>query len=198
MDRAGATLVTVVHVGKDQLVITADWIQECIKNYEQIDDVFQKQFLQAILFSGGRSESSISLEASALLRGFGVQWHHFLNADSQNKPYPGPYVLLDGYLHEPFRLYSDENDAFFLSTRRAIIHDSKLSIEAIDRKFLSFDDSGDNYGRIEIAVPSRLRSEASTRLPMSGIRVAVKDNFDLEIPKPHYVVGLTYRLIRRS
>ena len=117
MDRPGATLVTLIHVGKNQLVITADWIQECIEHYEEIDDVFQKQFLQAIIFSGGQSDSSISSEASALRQGFGVQWHHFLITDSWNQPYPGPYILLDGYLHEPFRLYSDENDAFFSSTR---------------------------------------------------------------------------------
>lgn len=36
---------------------------------------------------------------------------------------------------------------------------------------------------MEIAVPSRLRSDASARLPMSGIRVAVKDNFDLKNTK---------------
>lgn len=85
--------------------------------YEEIDDVFQKQFLQAVLFSGGRSDSSISSEASALLQGFGMQWHHFLTTDSWNLPCSGPYILLDGYLHDPFRLYSDENHAFFSSTR---------------------------------------------------------------------------------
>ena len=58
--------------------------------------------------------------------------------------------------------------------------DSMLYIKAIDRKTLDFDDSGDSSGRIEIAVPSRLRINTSARLPMSGIRVAIKDNFDLE------------------
>ena len=33
---------------------------------------------------------------------------------------------------------------------------------------------------MEISVPSRLRSHASSKLPLAGIRVAVKDNFDLE------------------
>lgn len=42
-----------------------------------------------------------------------MQWHHFLIAGSRNQPSPGPYVLLDGSLHEPFRLYSDGNAAFF-------------------------------------------------------------------------------------
>jgi len=58
--------------------------------------VFQKQFLQGIVFSGGHNNSSISSEAKALLQGFGMQWHHFLIAGSRNQPSPGPYVLLDG------------------------------------------------------------------------------------------------------
>ena len=58
--------------------------------------------------------------------------------------------------------------------------DSMLFIDATDRKLLDFDGSRDNHGQTEIAVPSRLRSNASATLPMSGIRVVVKDNFDLE------------------
>lgn len=66
MDRAGATLLTIIDIGKNQLVVTADWIQQCIKHYEDIDDVFQRQFLQAIIFSGGQSDSS--QRASSRLR----------------------------------------------------------------------------------------------------------------------------------
>ena len=58
--------------------------------------------------------------------------------------------------------------------------DSMLYVEAIDIRHLDFDDFGDNDGQIEIAVPSMLRANATARPPMSGIRVAVKDNVDLE------------------
>ncbi|KAL8938544.1 MAG: hypothetical protein Q9216_003830 [Gyalolechia sp. 2 TL-2023] len=49
-----------------------------------------------------------------------------------------------------------------------------------DRNLQEVDPSGDNYGHINIAVPSRLRSFTSNRLPLSGFRIGVKDNFDLE------------------
>lgn len=52
--------------------------------------------------------------------------------------------------------------------------------ETNHRKLRDFDASGDKYGHIDIAVPSRLRVRTSSRLPMSGLRVGVKGKFDLE------------------
>lgn len=54
------------------------------------------------------------------------------------------------------------------------------SINSNDRNVPGVDESGDNYGQIDIAVSSKLKSRASLRLLMSGIRVAVKDNFDVK------------------
>lgn len=54
------------------------------------------------------------------------------------------------------------------------------SINSGDRNIHDVDRSGDNHGQIDIAVPSRLKTHASLRLPLSGIRVAIKDNFDLK------------------
>lgn len=48
------------------------------------------------------------------------------------------------------------------------------------RSLRETDASGDNYGHVDVAVPSRLRRHVSSKLPLSSIRVAVKDNFDLE------------------
>ena len=117
MDHTGVTLLTVIDIAQTQSVITADWIQQCIKHYEETDDVFQKRFLQAIIFSGGQRDASLSPEARALLGESGVQWHHFWIGDPKYLPCPGPYILLDGCLHDPFRLYRDENAAFFSATR---------------------------------------------------------------------------------
>ena len=117
MNHTGASLATIIEIGKSQLVITADWVQQCIECYQETDDVFQKNFLQGVIFRGGQDDSSISSEAELLLQGFGMQWHQFLISGSPNQPLPGPYVLLDGSLHKPFRLYSDENAAFFSTTR---------------------------------------------------------------------------------
>ena len=69
MNNVGTTLATVIDVGECQSTITANWIQQHIEYYKEIDDVFQAQFLQGILFSGGRDDCSLSSEAQALLEG---------------------------------------------------------------------------------------------------------------------------------
>ena len=167
MDRPGATLVTLMHVGKNQLVITADWIQECVKHYEEVDDVFQKQFLQAIIFSGGRSESPISGSQCASSR-LPRATASLLITDAWNQHCPGPYILLDGICTNFSDFIVTKIMPFSHPQDELLSIDSKLSIEAMDRKFQDFDDSGDNHSQIEIAVPSRLRSDASTGFQCRG------------------------------
>lgn len=128
MNFTGTGLVTVTSLAKDIVVITAGWIQQCVDHFEELDDVFQSHFLQGIIFSGGLNEPSISLEATRLLESFGMQWHRFLFSDSGNPPAPGPYVLLDGRIYEPFGLYENHNAAFFCSARYA----ATLRLEASD------------------------------------------------------------------
>lgn len=117
MNGIATTLATVFDVSECQSAIPADWIQQCIKHYKEVDDVFQAQFLQGVLFSGGPDNCSLSSEAQALLEGLGMQWHRFSNNRSGNLPMPGPYVILDGALHEPSRLYADTYGAFFSATK---------------------------------------------------------------------------------
>ena len=101
------------------MVITADWMQGCLDHFKESDDVFRSHFLQGIIFSSGQHEPSISLEATRLLENFGMLWHRFLVSDSSNPLALGPYVLLDGCIYEPFRLYEDHHGAFFCSARYA-------------------------------------------------------------------------------
>ncbi|KAL8658103.1 MAG: hypothetical protein Q9226_001281 [Calogaya cf. arnoldii] len=54
-------------------------------------------------------------------------------------------------------LYADTHAAFFTATSAP----------------------GDNYGHVDVAVPSRLRHHISSKLPLTSIRVGVKDKFDL-------------------
>ncbi|KAL8949128.1 MAG: hypothetical protein Q9222_004739 [Ikaeria aurantiellina] len=104
-------------------------------------------------------------DAYTFLAGLGMQWHEFLSENRGNRPLPGPYVILNGTFHDaPLRLYADTHAAFFVGTRN----------------LRGADTSGDNYGHVEVAVPSRLRCHALSKLPLSGIRVGVKDNFDLK------------------
>lgn len=58
---------------------------------------------------------------------------------------------------------------------------SRVQSNNLDGRCLpGIDASRDNHGHVDIAVPSRLRYHVSSKLPLSSIRVGVKDNFDLE------------------
>ncbi|KAL8793902.1 MAG: hypothetical protein Q9195_003521 [Heterodermia aff. obscurata] len=161
---AGPVLATVIDINECHH-ITAEWIQNCIERYSQIDDVFQVKFLEAILFRGAsQGQCSLSLDAQKHLESLGTRWHQFLNDELDKQPLPGAYVILDGGLYEAFRLYADTHAAFFQATRVPRLLDT----------------SDDNLGQVVVAVPSRLGSHISHKPPLSRIRVGVKDNFDLE------------------
>ena len=115
-----AALVTVIHVGECLSTLTHDWVQRRVRFYMESDDVFQAQFMQGIIFSDSRSDCSLSPEAKALLEDFGMRWQYFLN-ESDSQIFPGPYVLLEGSLHEPFRLYDDTHAAFFSAMKQVNI-----------------------------------------------------------------------------
>ena len=180
VDSLDAALITVIDVGKCPSTLTEDWIQRCIKFYKATDDVFQVQFLHGIIFSNSRCDRSLSPGAKAALEGFGMRWHCFLN-ESYGQIFPGPYVLLHRTLHEPFRLYADTHATFFSAMKQVKSYIYMTSpTDMNDRTPQDIDGPDDNCGQVDIGVPSRLRVHNSSTLPLSNIRVGVKDNFDLE------------------
>ncbi len=66
------------------------------------------------------------------------------------------------------------------SSGQRLLNDTPLPIKSKHGKLRNVDDLCHNYGQIEIAVPSRLRSQPSSRFPMSGIPVAIQNDFDLK------------------
>ena len=107
-------LATVIDIGECYPCITAEGIQSCIERYSKVDDVFQEKFLEAILFrSSSQGLCFLSVDAQTYLEGLGTRWHHFLTGESDDQPLPGAYMILDGALHEAFRLYTDTHAVFF-------------------------------------------------------------------------------------
>ena len=86
----------------------------------------------------------------------------------------GPYWLKDQSLHRVSRLYVDEIDAFVMST----VPHNKNNFEyrplgiAIPREH--------NPASLSIAVPSRLYYERNANLPLADLRLAVKNNTNLQ------------------
>ena len=132
------------------------------------DDVFQKAFLQGVIFDTPQSSLGIAPEAQIWLQNMGMQWHYILS--DTDTPLPGPYVILHGRFYRPYRIYQDTNDAFFIAIQ-CLCH--------VDRSDHS-KDSDDNHGGVEIATSSRIELRPSKKLPLAGFRVAVKDNIDFQ------------------
>ena len=109
-----------------------------------------------------------------------MRWYQFFDGELGKQPLPGPYVILNGTLHEVLRLYADTHGAFFQATRYSIACHRSSSADIETRGQSTLDASGDNHGQVSIAVPSRLRSHISHRSPLSGVRVGVKDDFDVK------------------
>ena len=131
----------------------------------QEDDVFQKAFLQGVIFKTSVSSLHIEPEALEWLQNIGMRWYYSL--PDLEIPLPGPYILLHGKFHRPHRIYKDKNDAFV--TAVGSLRNSGVPV--------------DNRGGIEIAVSSRTEARSSEFSPLAGFRVAVKDNFDIQETK---------------
>ncbi|KAL8716106.1 MAG: hypothetical protein Q9220_000011 [cf. Caloplaca sp. 1 TL-2023] len=180
IDNPTTTLATVIDVDDCGSGITAEWIQNCVHDYQETDDVFQLPFLQGVIFCSVRHAYPLSPDAHTFLTGLGMQWHKFLSDVPGTRPLPGPYVIVNGTYYDPLRLYPDTHAAFFTATRQLT---NSLHTKADDsnaRSSRETDTTGDNHGHVNVAVPSRLRRYIFSKLPLSGIRVAVKDNFDLK------------------
>ena len=122
--------------------------------------MFQKVFLQGVIFGTSQTSLRIAPDAQIWLQNIDMQWHCILS--DTNVPLPGPYIVLHGKFHRPYRICKDTNDAFFTAIR----------------SFGHTNHSDDNHGGVEIAISSRMQSRPSGKFPLAGCRVAVKDNFD--------------------
>ncbi|KAI1357319.1 putative amidase [Xylaria arbuscula] len=85
---------------------------------------------------------------------------------------PGPYFLRGSNIHQAWRLYTDELDAFIFG----VIPDDVFE----PKRFQPLAITGPDGLKKEIAVPSRLYHPPSPERPLAGSRTSLKDIFRLE------------------
>ncbi|KAF3008587.1 hypothetical protein E8E13_007540 [Curvularia kusanoi] len=122
--------------------------------YAAQDDVWQDGFLDALYISGG-SAGNVS---STLITG---------TVTGNLKP--GPYFInAAGQVYEAWRLYSDVTGAF---TESAIANgDGSYSVLP----------AGTVGQKLAVAVPSRLYFEKTAEKPLAGVRIGIKDIYDIK------------------
>lgn len=148
-------------------------LQSFIASAEGGDDVFQLSFLESVIFLSAGQNRSINLGegVKALLHVYGNRRIDILNApDLIVDPFPtGPYISYQEHLWQPWRVYSDTKSAFVASLEP---YSSSVSERTTQNTLKN--------PNAKIKVSSRLYADKSSLGPLSGLRVAVKDCFDIE------------------
>ncbi|KAL6703660.1 hypothetical protein ACN47E_009434 [Coniothyrium glycines] len=119
------------------------------------DDVWQKGFLEAIYLQGSSKPSNL--------------FSTILSGSASNTLAPGPYFInAAGHVYEAWRLYSDVQGAF---TESAIANgDGSYSVLP----------AGIVGQKSAIAVPSRLYFTKTAEKPLAGVRIGIKDIYDIK------------------
>lgn len=162
-----ADLTPLTVVTTDSSSYDAQAFEAAVSKFTSIDDVFSAGFLESVYvqYTGSQSET-FSPKVSNVRNVTDVVWS---SAVSQNTSIPnGPYFLTSsGAVHQAWRLYSDFADTF-----------SETLFPAADGTFLTLPANLPGQA-LAVAVPSRLYYTKKADKPLAGVRLGVKDIFDI-------------------
>ncbi|KAK0511023.1 hypothetical protein JMJ35_006575 [Cladonia borealis] len=156
-------LVTVLSAQKADLD-NVHWLDHCKRDFRSLgEDVWTVNFLDGLIISSDWLPS-LALTAEIKRR---TAWHAIVpGLDLPN----GPYTLSKNVLSQVYRLYDDEQGAFMVPVK---------PVRKNDRPFESLGIVGTIPHSLSVAVPSRICSSPSAATPLLGMRIGVKDLFDI-------------------
>ncbi|KAF2110645.1 glutamyl-tRNA amidotransferase [Lophiotrema nucula] len=145
---------------------SASDLSTAVSKYLEEDDVFQPGFLSAIYVKAiGNGTISASQMQFGNISSTVITDNTPGSADIQ----PGPFFLsATGQVYEAWRLYSDTNGAFTES-----VYGNKQSE-------FSVLPAGVLGQHIAFAVPSKLYFERTAEKPLAGVRIGIKDIYDIK------------------
>lgn len=150
----GFTPVTVVATATNPSGLNA-----FLTNWTNIDDVFQAGFAQVVFLAGQKSSSTQNLLGTNAV---------VAPLDASDLP-SGPYFVDSaGSAYRAYRLYDDFVGAF----AESLLQKPDGSFETLSAKISS-------SATMSIGVPSRLYFTRTKEKPLAGVRIGVKDLFDL-------------------
>ncbi|KAK0750252.1 amidase [Schizothecium vesticola] len=180
----------VLHRGGDH-TLSLDSVRDSFDRFLQTDDVFQKSFTKhsfllvvpsPLIARPKDSEEQYRLRSYAscttvesLDKRVPSDLAEYLESRSLTLCFldelavpEGPYFVADRQLHQAWRLYPDHLGAF-----------SNTVIPDDTERFQSLQNSAFTGSEAAVAVPSRLYYKPTPWKPLSGRRIAIKDNMDL-------------------
>ncbi|KAL2871248.1 glutamyl-tRNA(Gln) amidotransferase, subunit A [Aspergillus lucknowensis] len=169
-------LVPLTVIRSDSKKLATAGIKEVVDSYEASDDVFNTGFLQNIYVTYNGSHKGPS-HALSLPPSWGNEWLGFAapygakNAVHNTKDIPpGPYFLspATGNVFEAYLLYADTMGSF-----------TEGLIQAGDGSY-NLLSAGLQGNALTIGVPSRLYFTKTPKQPLAGVRLGVKDIYDIK------------------
>ncbi|OJJ30139.1 hypothetical protein ASPWEDRAFT_176808 [Aspergillus wentii DTO 134E9] len=156
--------LTVVHLNASG---SAQSVKAVLETYNQTDDVWTPDFTK-ILCIQSQSSKGKSISPSSLGE-YSVD--KVLYKNSKEKVPAGPYFLnaYTGMVYQAYRLYADTNQAFIQTSyqnKHGVHHNLRAATQSA--------------GGLTVAVPSRLYFTRTSEKPLAGLRLAVKDLYDLK------------------
>ncbi|KAI1109788.1 putative amidase [Nemania sp. NC0429] len=147
-------------------------ILQYLKHIDGLCDVYNEGFSYTLVVYHSSADSSTNSSAR-LNKPPRCEVVYTGQSISDNRHLPsGPYFLHGSNIHQAWRLYPDELDAFIFG----LIPDDVFE----PRRFQPLGILAADGIKKEIAVPSRLYHQASRERPLSGARTGLKDIFRVE------------------
>ncbi|RDL36007.1 putative Glutamyl-tRNA(Gln) amidotransferase subunit A [Venustampulla echinocandica] len=181
----GVDLIPLTVFADSSRSFTTEVFRSLVANYTATDDVFNTGFLQAIYLKHvGSSPATVKYPLGAALTQYGTKLFmparaYTSSVKSQGQTFTGwrteipagPYFMSPrtGNVYQAYRLYSDEQGAFTEGLKPNA--DGSYSV-------LSAAVPGDHSPTI--GVPSRLYYTKTADKPLAGVRLGVKDIYDIK------------------
>ncbi|KAF9888830.1 hypothetical protein FE257_008199 [Aspergillus nanangensis] len=144
-------------------------IEDIVEIFQSSDDVFNVWFLEVIISKGCSKPMAYILDSVKLKYGTKSVITSCKNGGHQDLP-PGPYFWSpgSGTLYPAYRLYSDVQGAF-----------TQGLIPTEHGTYTGLPAAVPGAASITVGVPSRLYTSKDSSKPLAGVRIGVKDIFDV-------------------
>ncbi|WAO94667.1 Amidase domain-containing protein [Fusarium falciforme] len=158
-------LLPITVINTDEQSLSLDDANNITATFSKTDDVYQIGFAQGF-YVQGRSASNERADATVL----GNSTAFWVSKAQNSNPLPdGPYfVSITGRIYQAYRLCADVQGAF-----------SESSIQNQDGSYSVLPAHLPGQS-LAVAVPSRLYFTKTTDKPLAGVRLGVKDIFDIQ------------------
>ncbi|KAM5471338.1 hypothetical protein MauCBS54593_003678 [Microsporum audouinii] len=155
-----------------------------------MNDVFKPGFLTGMIFvtENNSNQSDLSASIESLPKEWKPDWWITFKQETGSKLRAGPHMVSQGKLFSVYRMHDDVNGAFVVAIQpqstpgyvNTYNINYLLITLTLNRPFKNLHASGEFYTSLGVAVGSRIAGVHAVGKPLSGVRFAIKDVFEVE------------------